>query len=56
MTEKVAHGTFLPSLSIAMDEGMYDNVSVMSAELKAIIMTLEHVMNYHPLIPNSQLL
>ena len=54
MNEKVASGAFLPALHIAMDERMYDNVSIMSAELNAIIMALEHLMNHQSMIANFQ--
>jgi ribonuclease HI len=53
LNEKVASGPFLPHLNIAMGERMYNNVSIMSAELNAIIMALEHLMNNQPLIANS---
>jgi ribonuclease HI len=53
MNEKVASGAFLPHLKIAMGERLYNNVSIMSAELNAIIMALEHLMENKPLIANS---
>ena len=37
-----------------MGERMYDDVCIMSAELNAIIMTLEHLMNNQSLIANLQ--
>ena len=41
MNEKVASGAFNPAHNIAVGERLHDNVSVMSAELNAIIMALE---------------
>ena len=52
MNEKVASGPFLPHLNVAMSERMYDDVSVMSAELKAMLMELEHLLNNQTLISN----
>ena len=54
MNEMVASETFFPSLNIAMGERMYDNVSTMSAELNAIFMALECLMNNQTSIPNLQ--
>ena len=54
MDEKVASGAFFPPLNNLMGEGMYYYVSIMSAELNAIIMALEHLMNNQPLMANLQ--
>ena len=54
MNKKVASGAFLPHLNAAMGERMYNNVSIMSAELNTIIVALDHLMNNQPLIPNLQ--
>jgi len=54
MDEKVASGAFFPPLNNLMGEGMYYYVSIMSAELNAIIMALEYLMNSQPLISNLQ--
>ena len=50
----MASGPFLPPLNIVMGERMYDNVSIMSAELNDIIMALEYLMNNQPLITNDK--
>ena len=53
MNEKVASGVFLPHLKIAMGERLFNNLSIMSAELNAIIMALEHLKQNQSLIENS---
>ena len=42
------------SLIIAMGERLFHNVSITSAELSAIIMALEHLVNNQPLSPNTK--
>ena len=56
--EKVVSRAFFPPLNIAMGERMYDNVSIMSVKLNAIILIakLENIIVYSESLSSQELL
>ena len=52
MNKKVVSGAFKPTHNIALGERLHDNASLMSAELNAIIMALEFLMDNEFMIVN----
>ena len=54
MNEMVACGECVPSFNIRMGKRLFDYVSIMSAELNAIFMVIEYLMNNQLLSPNIQ--